>query len=129
MERLITALYLDKLPSGWAKLSWPSRRPLTSWLKNLGDRVQQIEEWTNNPSDLPRVTWISGFANPQSFLTAICQVTAQRPPKQELDKLTTQTDPTKRMLIEEIEAPHKEGKSAGRCVHFLDRSFRLWKSL
>ena len=48
------------------------------------------------------MTWLSGLYNPQSFLTAICQVTAQKN-GQELDKLITWTDPTKKMGVEEIE--------------------------
>ena len=40
---------------------------------------------------LPPVTWLAGFINPQSFLTAICQVSA-RSNELELDKLTTYTD-------------------------------------
>jgi hypothetical protein len=38
----------------------------------------QLEEWQNNPTDIPKVTWLSGLVNPQSFLTAICQVAAQK---------------------------------------------------
>ena len=49
---------------------------------------------------------ISSLYNPQSFLTAICQVTAQAQ-KLELDKLVTWTDITKNSA-EEIESLAKD---------------------
>jgi dynein heavy chain len=107
MERLETELSLDKVPSSWSKLAWPSMRPLTSWKFNLAARVQQLSEWVSNPMEVPKVTWISGLINPQSFLTAIKQQTAQRT-GQELDKLTIQTEVTKRMPAE-IDAPSRDG--------------------
>jgi len=42
------------------------------------------------------VTWLAGLVNPQSFLTAVCQVTAQKN-GWELDKLVVQTEVTKKM--------------------------------
>ena len=55
-----------------------------------------------------QVTWLSGLINPQSFLTAICQVTAQKN-QWELDKLVPWTDVTKKIAVEEIEGPSREG--------------------
>lgn len=108
MESLMTSLYMDRLPTSWAKLSWPSMRGLASWLNNFSDRLSQLEEWANNPSEIPRVTWLSGLVNPTSFLTAICQVTAQRN-QWELDKLVTFTDITKRTNIEELDSSSRDG--------------------
>jgi dynein heavy chain len=53
------------------------------------------------------VTWLSGMINPQSFLTAIMQVTAQRN-QWELDKLVIQTDVLKRKA-NEIDAASRDG--------------------
>eukprot|EP00985_Skeletonema_marinoi_P026956 scaffold21385_cov73-Skeletonema_marinoi.AAC.1 len=78
MEALMIALYMDQVPDAWAKKSWPSMLPLSGWIKNFSDRLFQIEEWLLNPEEIPKVTWISGLVNPTSFLTAICQVTAQK---------------------------------------------------
>ena len=55
-----------------------------------------------------QVTWLSGLVNPQSFLTAICQVTAQKN-QWELDKLVTWTDVTKKLTTEEIDSPSRDG--------------------
>jgi dynein heavy chain len=51
--------------------------------------------------------WLSGLINPQSFLTAIAQQTAQRN-SLELDKLVIQTDVTKKMAGE-MEAASRDG--------------------
>ncbi|RYY38153.1 hypothetical protein EON62_00615, partial [archaeon] len=107
MERLETELALDKVPSAWVRAAWPSLRALSSWKHNLQLRVQQLSEWVSNPMEVPKVTWISGLINPQSFLTAIRQQSAQRT-GQELDKLGIQTEVTKRAL-EEIEGPSRDG--------------------
>ena len=83
-------------------------RALASWTANFGDRLTQLEEWMNNPAEIPRVTWLSGLVNPMSFLTAICQVTAQKN-QWELDKLVTFTDITKKMAVDEVDAMSRDG--------------------
>ena len=108
MDALKTALYLDRIPSAWQKRAWPSLRPLSSWLADFSLRLVQLEEWQNNPSDIPKVTWLSGLVNPQSFLTAICQVAAQKN-QWELDKLLTWTEVTKKTSIEEVEGASRDG--------------------
>ena len=108
MEALRNSLYLDRIPQAWQKLAWPSMRPLASWQNDLANRLSQLEDWQNNPTDIPRVTWISGLVNPQSFLTAICQVTAQKN-SWELDKLVTWTDVTKKTTIEEVDVSSRDG--------------------
>ena len=108
MDTLKSSLYLDKIPPLWQKRAWPSMRPLQSWLSDFTNRLTQLEEWQNNPLDIPKVTWISGLYNPQSFLTAICQVTAQKM-SWELDKLVTWTEVTKKVSVEDVEAGAKDG--------------------
>jgi hypothetical protein len=41
-------------------------------------RWQQLNEWIQYPEHPPVVTWIGGLFKPQSFLTAVMQVTAQQ---------------------------------------------------
>merc|ERR1719231_470003 len=74
MEALQDAIFLDRVPASWAKRAWPSQMTLALWLNNFASRLQQLEDWMGNPSELPKVTWLSGMVNPQSFLTAISQV-------------------------------------------------------
>jgi len=108
MDALKVSLYMDRIPASWQKRGWPSMRPLASWLNDFSTRLTQLEEWQNNPAEIPKVTWISGLVNPQSFLTAICQVTAQKN-QWELDKLVTWTDVTKKLSIEEVEGSSRDG--------------------
>jgi dynein heavy chain len=108
MENLMMSLYMDKVPVSWSRLSWPSKRGLSSWVNNFLDRLAQLEEWATNPGEIPKVTWLSGLINPTTFLTAICQVTAQRN-QWELEKLVTFTDVTKRMNADELESGSRDG--------------------
>merc|ERR1712167_89154 len=109
VDTLKNSLYLERVPGTWAKRAWPSLRGLNAWLFDFSMRLAQLEEWQNNPAEIPKVTWLSGLANPQSFLTAICQVTAQAN-KWELDKLVTWTDPSKKM-----EEKAETGQGYYRC--------------
>jgi len=107
MEALLNALALDRVPAKWAK-SYPTKRSLGTWLFDLNARLHQVEEWCGNPMDIPKVTWISGLITPQSFLTAIMQVTAQKN-QLELDKLSVLTDMLKKMTAEEVDTPSRDG--------------------
>ena len=108
MDDLANSLYLDRVPKGWENLAYPSMRGLALWLADLQARIAQLNDWSSNPGETPVCTWLSGLFNPQSFLTAVMQITAQKD-NLELDKLTLLTDVTKKMLAEEMTAPAKEG--------------------
>merc|ERR1711871_1316031 len=97
MEALMQSLFMDTVPASWAKRAWPSKRPLASWLYDMGQRVAQLQDCVASNLEVPKCVWISGLVNPQSFLTAIMQMTAQRN-NLELDKLTIATDVTKRQV-------------------------------
>ncbi|CAE7205816.1 ODA4, partial [Symbiodinium sp. KB8] len=107
MDTLENSLFLGRVPAPWAALAWPSLRTLDMWCTDLARRIEQLNEWRDNPMEIPRVTWISGFINPQSFLTAIRQQTAQKT-GEELDKLAIQTDVQKK-FAEEVDAPSSDG--------------------
>ena len=107
MEGLMNSLYMDRVPSSWEKLAYPSKRALASWLVDLQMRLQQLTDWTGNPTSIPKVTWLSGMVNPQSFLTAIKQSTAQSI-NAELDKLVITTEVTKKALAD-VDLASKEG--------------------
>ena len=116
MEQLANALFLNRVDKTWEKLAYPSMRALASWLSDLQLRINQLTEWSTTPSETPIVTWISGLFNPQSFLTAIMQISAQAGGL-ELDKLTLLTDITKKMAAEEMTQPAREGTYVtGICI-------------
>jgi len=106
MEKLMSALYDDKVPFVWEKRAYPSLRPLGSWLQNLLERIKQLTDWTADLL-LPRVTWLSGLFNPQSFLTAVMQTTARKN-DWPLDRTVIQTEVTKKWL-DDIEGGAREG--------------------
>jgi len=106
MEELMQALFLDKVPNKWEALAWPSMRSLAMWLLNHQERNKQLQEVSGDLS-LPKVTWLSGLFNPQSFLTAVMQSTARKN-DWPLDKIVIQTELTKNKA-EEITSVSKEG--------------------
>jgi dynein heavy chain len=101
MEELANSLYFDRVPSRWELLAYPSLRSLGGWLSDLQIRINQLNDWVGNPVETPVVTWLSGLFNPQSFLTAVMQTSAQSQGL-ELDKLTLLTDVTRKMVAEEF---------------------------
>ncbi|CAK0903564.1 unnamed protein product [Prorocentrum cordatum] len=107
MEEIADSLWLEKLPTWWMKLGFPSTRPLKSWRVNLQDRCVQLEDWTNDPLTIPKVVDIAKLFNPQSFLTAIKQLCCQQQGL-ELDKLQVYTEVTKRD-VKQVEGHSKEG--------------------
>jgi dynein heavy chain len=107
MENLMNSLYMENIPTWWAKLGFPSTRPLASWLLNLKDRCAQLDEWTADPIVIPKVVDIARLFNPQSYLTAIKQKSCQEL-MLELDKLQVFTEVTKREKAQ-IESASRDG--------------------
>jgi dynein heavy chain len=68
MEYLAECLWTEKLPMWWVKLGFPSTRPLRSWRLNLQERCVQLDDWVNDPLNIPKVVDVSKLFNPQSFL-------------------------------------------------------------
>ena len=116
MEELANSLYLDRVPKVWEVLAYSSLRSLGSWLADLLQRISQLNDWVNNPGDTPVVTWLPGLFNPQSFLTAVLQISAQSQ-SLELDKLTLLTEVTRKLAAEELTSAAKDGSYiSGLCL-------------
>jgi len=77
MDTLFSSLYNDQVPATWAKLAYPSLKPLTLWMSDLVKRHTQLTKWSGD-LNLPSSVWLSGLFNPQSMLTAIMQTIARR---------------------------------------------------
>lgn len=107
MEALIDAMFLDRIPATWAKLAYPSSRGLISWMDNLKHRLEMLNIWKEDPTDIPKVMFLNRLFNPQSFLTCIKQQTS-RDDQKELNRLFIKTEVTKKMF-QEIEAIPKDG--------------------
>lgn len=107
MQELMDSIYANKLPEQWQAVAYPSLRPLDSWLSDLTARNVQLQAWQADLAT-PKVVWLSGFFNPQSFLTAIMQSTARKN-GWALDKMALVAEPSKKYAIDEVESAAREG--------------------
>ncbi|ELK12575.1 Dynein heavy chain 11, axonemal [Pteropus alecto] len=101
-----TALSCDAVPDTWSKLAYPSTYGLAQWFNDLLLRCRELDTWTQDLA-LPAVVWLSGFFNPQSFLTAIMQTMARKN-EWPLDKMCLTVDVTKKTK-EDYGHPPREG--------------------
>uniref|UniRef100_A0A663M623 Dynein axonemal heavy chain 11 n=1 Tax=Athene cunicularia TaxID=194338 RepID=A0A663M623_ATHCN len=106
MEELANALFYDTVPAPWARHAYPSLLSLGAWYTDLLLRVRELDVWTTGFA-LPATVWLSGFFNPQSFLTAVMQSTARKN-EWPLDKMCLAVEVTKKNR-EDITAPPREG--------------------
>ncbi|XP_063098488.1 dynein axonemal heavy chain 9 isoform X2 [Cavia porcellus] len=106
MENLQNALYLDMVPEPWARRAYPSTAGLAVWFLDLLNRIKELEAWTGDFA-MPSTVWLTGFFNPQSFLTAIMQTMARKN-EWPLDQMALQCDVTKKNK-EELRSPPREG--------------------
>lgn len=79
MEDLMENIQLNRIPAEWLKKSWMSTRGLNSWLDNLKQRLELLNLWKDEPSIINKtVCFLNRLYKPNSFLTAIKQVCAQK---------------------------------------------------
>lgn len=63
-------LYDGRIPMHWLKISWTSST-IGFWYNELLNRHSQISSWVFK--EKPNLFWMTGFFNPQGFLTAMKQ--------------------------------------------------------
>ncbi|XP_061653536.1 dynein axonemal heavy chain 8-like isoform X1 [Phyllopteryx taeniolatus] len=94
-----------RVPNLWRKLSWESTT-IGFWFTELLDRNRQFYSWVF--SRRPKTFWMTGFFNPQGFLTAMRQEVTRANKGWALDSVTLNNKVLKKTK-EEIKADPDEG--------------------
>ena len=75
LDSMFTSLQNGQVPANWAKVAYPSLKPLASWFTDMVKRVEFMTNWLVNGN--PSSYWISGLYFPQGFLTGVLQTHAR----------------------------------------------------
>ncbi|XP_068199657.1 dynein axonemal heavy chain 5 isoform X2 [Antennarius striatus] len=106
LREALDALFDARIPRLWLRLSWASAT-LGFWFSELLERNLQLSGWIG--AGRPHQFWLTGFFNPQGFLTAMRQETTRANLSKgwALDTVALSNDVTK-MMREDVLAPPPE---------------------
>lgn len=104
LRNALDCIYDARVPSAWEDVSWPSST-LGFWFSDLLARHEQLKAWVS--TGRPLVFWLTGFFNPQGFLTAMRQEITRAHKGWALDNVKVQTDVLKQMKEDVTTAPQE----------------------
>lgn len=91
MTETLDYLYDGRIPGHWLKVSWTSST-IGFWYMELLNRHSQISLWVFR--EKPRLFWMTGFFNPQGFLTAMKQEISRAHKGWTLDNIALENEVT-----------------------------------
>ncbi len=71
----LDALFMARIPGFWLRKSWEATT-LGNWFTGMLQRYDQLNKWLN--LGRPKAYWMTGFFNPQGFLTAMKQEVSRK---------------------------------------------------
>ncbi|XP_008202999.3 dynein heavy chain 3, axonemal [Nasonia vitripennis] len=106
LEEIFRSMSIGRVPDEWQKKSYPTLKPLSSYISDLLQRIDFLQKWIDEGA--PTVFWISGFFFTQSFLTGVLQNHARKHTIP-IDHLDFEFEITRYENSEEIKKPPESG--------------------